>query len=260
MASNYPTSLDNFTNPTSNDSLNSPSHSLQHANINDAVEAIEAKLGIGASPAGSATSGYVLTAGTGGTTTWSALPASAGLIQVVPTSVTKGASGSASVSTGGAVTFSGTESIALNGCFTSTYDYYRVLCTITASSTEDNLNVRLRAAGTDNSTANSYQRQLLRGITSTVSTSQLASNLAFISQFGADTGATFFADFFNPFLAAPTKIMSNFMSEDNATSVNNYIGMSYIFHNQSTSYDGFNLLALSGTITGTIRVYGYKNG
>lgn len=70
MASNYPTSLDNFTNPTSNDSLNSPSHSLQHANINDAVEAIEAKLGIGVSTAGSATSGQVLTAGTGGTTTW----------------------------------------------------------------------------------------------------------------------------------------------------------------------------------------------
>ena len=47
MATNYPTSLDALTNPVSNDSLNSPSHSAQHANANDAIEAIEAKLGIG---------------------------------------------------------------------------------------------------------------------------------------------------------------------------------------------------------------------
>jgi len=70
VAINFPTSLDNFTNPVSGNTLDSPSHSLQHSDINDAVEALEAKLGIGASPAGSATSGYVLTAGTGGTTTW----------------------------------------------------------------------------------------------------------------------------------------------------------------------------------------------
>ena len=48
MPTNYPTSLDNFTNPTANDSLNLPSHSTQHANANDAIEAIEAKLGLGA--------------------------------------------------------------------------------------------------------------------------------------------------------------------------------------------------------------------
>lgn len=41
MATNFPSSVDNFTNPTSNDSLNSPSHSLQHTNANDAIEAIE---------------------------------------------------------------------------------------------------------------------------------------------------------------------------------------------------------------------------
>lgn len=70
MATNFPNSLDNFTNPASGDSQNSPSHSLQHADINDAVEAIETKLGIGASSAGSATAGRVLVAATGGTTSW----------------------------------------------------------------------------------------------------------------------------------------------------------------------------------------------
>jgi hypothetical protein len=41
MATNFPTGVDTFTNPVSNDSLNSPSHSVQHANANDAIEAIE---------------------------------------------------------------------------------------------------------------------------------------------------------------------------------------------------------------------------
>lgn len=47
MATQYPNSLDNFTNPTSTDTLNSPTapHAEQHANANDAIEAIQAELG-----------------------------------------------------------------------------------------------------------------------------------------------------------------------------------------------------------------------
>lgn len=41
----YPTTLDDFTNPISSNPLNSPSHSEQHQNINDSVEALEAKVG-----------------------------------------------------------------------------------------------------------------------------------------------------------------------------------------------------------------------
>jgi len=44
MPTNFPTSVDNFTNPTANDSLNLPSHSTQHANANDAIEAVESYL------------------------------------------------------------------------------------------------------------------------------------------------------------------------------------------------------------------------
>jgi hypothetical protein len=45
MAINYPGSLDNFTNPTSASPINSPSHADQHSNANDAIEALEAKVG-----------------------------------------------------------------------------------------------------------------------------------------------------------------------------------------------------------------------
>lgn len=46
MATNFPASLDSLTNPTSSDPLNSPSHAGQHANTNDAIEALEAKVGV----------------------------------------------------------------------------------------------------------------------------------------------------------------------------------------------------------------------
>ena len=50
MATDFPgTGLDNFTNPSNVDKLNNPDHATQHANINDSVEAIEAKVGVNSS-------------------------------------------------------------------------------------------------------------------------------------------------------------------------------------------------------------------
>ena len=46
MATNFPTSLDNLTNPASTNELDAPSHSQQHADANDAIEALEAKVGV----------------------------------------------------------------------------------------------------------------------------------------------------------------------------------------------------------------------
>lgn len=48
MAITFPTTLDTLTNPTAGDKLNSASvpHAGQHADINDAVEALEAKVGV----------------------------------------------------------------------------------------------------------------------------------------------------------------------------------------------------------------------
>lgn len=53
MATNYPSSLDNFVNPTATDTLNSVTvpHHQQHTDLNDAVEGIQTVLGI--NPAGS---------------------------------------------------------------------------------------------------------------------------------------------------------------------------------------------------------------
>ena len=48
MSSLYPDSLDAFNNPTVNSNLNSPGfeHNLQHSDANDAIEALERRVGI----------------------------------------------------------------------------------------------------------------------------------------------------------------------------------------------------------------------
>jgi len=45
MAINYPTTLDTLTNPTGNDRVDTVDHAGQHADANDALEALEAKVG-----------------------------------------------------------------------------------------------------------------------------------------------------------------------------------------------------------------------
>ena len=49
MGITFPTTLDTLTNPSSTDGLNSPSHSGQHSDANDALEALEAKVGVDSS-------------------------------------------------------------------------------------------------------------------------------------------------------------------------------------------------------------------
>ena len=46
MPTVYPGALDSFVNPVDTDTLNAPPHDGQHADVNDAVEAVEAELGL----------------------------------------------------------------------------------------------------------------------------------------------------------------------------------------------------------------------
>jgi hypothetical protein len=49
VATNFPSSLDALTNPTGSDTLASPDHAGQHADSNDAIEALQAKVGVDSS-------------------------------------------------------------------------------------------------------------------------------------------------------------------------------------------------------------------
>lgn len=49
MSTNFPTSLDSLTNPTATDTVAGVDHAAQHSNVNDAIEAMQAKLGVDSS-------------------------------------------------------------------------------------------------------------------------------------------------------------------------------------------------------------------
>lgn len=46
MATSFPNNLDEFINPNGSDQLSAPSHSEQHANANDAISALQIKVGV----------------------------------------------------------------------------------------------------------------------------------------------------------------------------------------------------------------------
>ena len=187
----------------------------------------------------------------------SATAALSGLSQIVPTSVVKGASGTASVSAGGLVTISGTESISLNGIFTPVYDAYKVLIYLKSSSGSNRLQLRTRVGGADLTTA-TYRHVSFYTNSAVNSFSGLSQNSAdsvgILSYTGVQGNAIEF-DIFNPNITDYTHVRSTSSFSD---STNMFVINSAIVVNNTTSYDGFTLFPTAANITGTIRVYGYK--
>ena len=176
-----------------------------------------------------------------------------GLVPVAPTSVAVG-SGSATTSVLGQVTYSGASSVSLNGVFTSSYRNYKMVLEHTCSTATD-LKLRLRAAGTDNSTASSYVAQLAVSTNAAVSGSDSTNNLVTLSNNITTTLINFASnEFFNPQIAAATGIFTFAMNDTNG----GYFSMQGATHNQTVSYDGFTIFPSTGTITGTVSVYGYN--
>lgn len=69
MPTDFPTSIQTFTDPSGTSPLASgPSHSLLHTTMNDTVEAIQSKIGVGS---GTATVNKILVGSGNGTSTWS---------------------------------------------------------------------------------------------------------------------------------------------------------------------------------------------
>jgi hypothetical protein len=172
-----------------------------------------------------------------------------GLVLVKPSSVVGGTDNGK-----GTVSFSAQSTVSLNGVFNSIYKNYRLVLDFSVSTTLD-INFRMRSAGSDNSTANSYNRQSLdaNGTGTTVFRNAGDSHLM---GGGATTAVNFITmDITRPFLVDTTGFnMHNQRSTSNA-----FMMLAVGFHNQSFSYDGITLLTSTGNMTGTVSVYGYNN-
>jgi hypothetical protein len=193
-------------------------------------------------------------------TTWYSIAPNAtapGLAIVAPTTISAGG-GSSSLS-GGAVTFTGVSSISLNGCFTTTYDNYEILLQITASSAAGYTGMRMRVGGTD-STAASYSTQSLEASATSVSASRLASQTSMNVAYHDTSYPGIFAQMVvnAPALARNTNLTSVLPYREVAATQIAWRTMAGV-HAVATAYDGFTLLPTSGTITGVVTVYGYRN-
>lgn len=177
-----------------------------------------------------------------------------GLVLVSPTSIAN-SGGSASAS-GGKINFTDVASVSLNGVFTSTYENYLIMVTEVVANSALALNFRLRSAGTDATGTNYTFQQLTANDTSvtggrTGSQTSAQINTARTDSHGCDTTL----NIFRPQLATETNYSSQVgFDGGNSGIVKMLVGN----HSLTTAYDGITFL-IAGTMTGAIRVYGYRN-
>ena len=155
---------------------------------------------------------------------------------------------------------SAVSSVSINNCFTSTYDNYLVTFTTSAYVGSDNaMTMRLRASGTDAIT--NYTTQRIVGYsTSLVTDNNPVGTDEWYMGFNNSTYPTsYVASFqvFNPFLATASRYLGNVNIREVAGPTN-LISMGG-FHSTTSSYDGFTILTVGTSFTGTVRVYGYSN-
>jgi len=176
---------------------------------------------------------------------------------VVPSSVTVG-SGTGSANTAGYVTFTGVSSVSLNDVFSSTYDSYKIVTSFKSPSADSGIDLRFRVSGADNSTSNyirTCQHTSTGGITNRSDTGTLFDLVQTDS--GTSEGYGYTLELQNPFLTEFTKgqIITNGVF---GTGVRNTLAGGLLF-SATTSFTGFTILASSGTFSGTVAVYGYKD-
>ena len=158
----------------------------------------------------------------------------------------------------GSADFTTSSAVNVNNCFSATYLNYFFMINLTAvSATDMDLSIRMRASGTDNSSAN-YNVNEYKNNGSTAGGYRAATSTSFLLGNAASSKVQFMATqghFYDPFIATPTKLI---MHQIVNNSSDNYQTTSGHSHNVSTSYDGFSLIPGSGTISGKIRIYGYS--
>jgi hypothetical protein len=149
--------------------------------------------------------------------------------------------------------FSAVSTVSVNNCFTSTYDNYRIICSLQSSVADVAINMRMRVSAADNSTANYYRQRATVQNTTFTGTSDSAGTTWELSYAGTSLNNLLAVDVIAPQLAQHTSL----------SALNNYAGRYIEIRANSfqaaTQFDGFTLYPGSGTISGVIRIYGYRN-
>lgn len=176
-----------------------------------------------------------------------------GLVPVTPTSLQLDA-GTASFDMLGKITFSGVTTLSINGIFSSKFTNYRFIAKPVATTTTNNLNWRIRNAGTDYS-ASSYLGWgwYLDYNSGGYDTGQSVINGS-SGKFGyayAGTGTILVGDILDPFVSTkPTAILNHQINGGTMWWRGGY-------YNVNTAADGFSFLFPNAS-SGTVSFYGYN--
>jgi len=154
--------------------------------------------------------------------------------------------------------FTTVSSVSLNGCFTSDYENYRIMF-VPSTTTNARLRLRYRASGSDNTTSNYAWTDGFSQNGGTVgggnsSNSDTAARLFYI---GNSMPGALSADIFSPNASLNTSGVSHGTYRQSEPLMS-YVLAGHIFL-ATTSFDGFTLYPESSTMSGTVRVYGYKD-
>ena len=146
--------------------------------------------------------------------------------------------------------FSGVASQSVNNVFSSTYPNYLVLMNMTTSTTMTP-QFRFRTAS-DDTTSNYNIQHLEASVSSVTATRNLNTNIMGLTPTTFNGKLIYSIQILNPNAAVETQ---GFIT----TSIYMNSLTSAFYQNTSDQYTGFSLIASTGNITGTVRVYGYAN-
>lgn len=178
-----------------------------------------------------------------------------GLVLIKPSTVVNGTDNGK-----GTVSFSAQSTVSLNGVFNSTYDNYRIVFgNLNGSGAQQDVGLRLRKNNADNSSS-IYYRQYLNATSTSVSGARVATSSNWIVFAVRDQGPfQAILDIFNPNNATIKTGALGFKAYG-STSENSIIISSYTHDlTSSADFDGFTIFPASGTMSGTVSVYGYND-
>jgi len=153
--------------------------------------------------------------------------------------------------------FSAVASQSVNDVFSATYKNYLIQFNMSGSTTNTDVALRLRVSGADNSTSN-YTRSGLFQSSTSITGQRLTGQTSWdgIAEVATGVQSASQTTIFNPFATEYTSALQH-----NGAVVNGNITMSLRTYgiNLTTSFTGFSIIAGSGTLTGSLSVYGFNN-
>lgn len=156
-------------------------------------------------------------------------------------------------------TFTTASSVSLNNCFTSAYQNYRVVLNVSVGSvTNADIYLRMRANGTDDTSSN-YEKAGFYFQNNSATGSDWAGFGSFFNCGRTDPNTSVLGmDVFSPQLPITTNVtgFANFGTSGVTSQRAQLIGG---HHYVSSAFDGLTFYMSSGTFTGTVAIYGYKN-